>query len=75
MQLIKGRGKLNRYLPCNISSSSIIYLYSFNHNILFNMSIIMDLLYWILEMNADLEKMKGDIEELKKGKEATQLSK
>ena len=75
MQLIKGRGKLNRYPPCNISSSSIIYLYSFNHNILFNMSIIMDLLYWLLEVNEDLEKIKRDIEEMKKDKEATQLSK
>ena len=38
------------------------------------MSIIMDLLYWLLEMNEDLEKIKRDIEEMKKGKEATQLS-
>ena len=67
--------ELNPYLPCNIPSSSIVYLYSFTHNILFNMSIIMDLLYWRLEMNEGLEKMKRDIEEMKKGKEATQLSK
>ena len=41
-----------------------------------NISIIMDLLYWILEMNEDLEKMKRDIEEMKKDdNEATHLSK
>ena len=39
------------------------------------MSIIMDLLYWLLETNEDLEKIKRDIEEMKKGKETTQLSK
>ena len=35
----------------------------------------MDLSYWFLEMNENLEKMKRDIEDMKKDKEATELSK